>query len=114
MRVTYVSARIREVGGQGREWPVLTAEGDAEDVVNFAPRTPVDLQTTFAGLPVVDSNDIPLSSLAGTITVFLVLSGPDVRAEMAFRDVDLATLRDGKFIYHSGDVSDRPRDMGAD
>lgn len=114
MRVTYVSARIREESGQEREWPVLTAEGDDEDTVEFAPQMPVDLQTTFAGLPVVQANDIPLSSLAGTITVFLVLTGPDVRAEMAFKNIDLKTLEDGKFVYHSGEVSDSPCDMPRD
>jgi hypothetical protein len=114
MRVTYVSARIREESGQEREWPILTAEGDDEDAVEFAPQIPIDLQTTFEGLPVVHANDIPLSSLTGTITVFLVLSGPDARAEMAFKNVDLETLKDGKFVYHSGEVSDRPCDMPRD
>lgn len=114
MQVSYVSARIREDGGQEREWPVLTAEADVEDTVEFAPRMPVDLETTFAGLPVVHANDIPLSSLTGTITVFLVLSGPDVRAEMAFRNIDLKALTDGKFVDYSGDVSDRPCDKSGD
>jgi hypothetical protein len=114
MSVTYVSARIREDEGQEREWPILTAEGDDEDTVEFAPQVPVDLQTTFAGLPVVHANDISLSSLTGTITVFLVLSEPDVRAAMAFRNIDPKTLKDGRFVYHSGEVSESPCDMPRD
>lgn len=112
MRVTYVSARIREDGGQEREWPVLTAEGDVEDAVEFAPHVPVDLRTTFASLPTVHANDIPLSTLKGTITVFLVLSGPGTRAEMAFRNIDPETLEEGKFVYHSAEVNDSPCEMG--
>ncbi|MEV7800839.1 hypothetical protein AB0O14_17255 [Microbacterium foliorum] len=109
-----MSARIREDEGQEREWPILTAEGDDEDTVEFAPQILVDLQTTFAGLSVVHASDIPLSSLTGTITVFLVLSGPDVRAEMAVRNIDPKTLKHGKFVYRSGDVSDSPCDMPRD
>lgn len=114
MRINYVGAVIAEDSGRERELTVLTAEGDVEDAVQVASGEPVDLRSTFAGLPVLESNDISLSSLTGTITVFLVLSGPDVRAEMAFRNIDPKTLEDGKFVYHSGEVSDSPCDMPRD
>nr|WP_201470789.1 hypothetical protein [Microbacterium hydrocarbonoxydans] len=114
MQVTYVSAHIREDAGEEREWSVLTAEGVVEDAVEVAPGVPVDLSSTFAGLPVLHSNDIALSSLTGTVTVFLLLSGPEVRAEMKFENIDLKTLAAGKFVYHSGEVSDSPCDMPRD
>jgi len=108
MRLTYVSARIREDGGQEREWPVFNAEGGAEDAVTIPPQVPIDMDASFVGLPIRAENDISLSSLQGTITVFLVLSGPDMRAEMAFRNIDVRSLIEGKFVYESGSVSDEP------
>lgn len=111
MRINYVAAVVREDSGQEREWTLLTAEGDVEDAVEIAPEHLVDLRSTFAGLPVLESNDIALSSLDGTITVFLVMAGPETRAEMAFENIDVRTLEEGSFVYSSGKVSDRPCDM---
>lgn len=36
------------------------------------------------------------------------------RTEMAFRNIDPKTLEDGKFVYHSGEVSDSPCDEPRD
>lgn len=112
IHLTYVSARIREESGQRREWAVLTAEGTAQEAVDFAPREPADLEQTFRGLPVVSREDIPLSSLDGPITFFLVLDGLDgLVVEMAFRKIDVHSLEKGSYVYYSGEVSDEPCGM---
>ena len=113
MRINYVSAVIAEDSGRERELTVLTAEGDVEDAVQVASGEPVDLRSTFAGLPVLESNDISLSSLDGTITVFVVMAGPETRTEMSFENIDLRTFEEGSFVYSSGEVSDRPCDMSS-
>lgn len=93
---------------------LLTSEGDIEDAVQVAPEESVDLRSTFAGLPVLESNDISLSSLDGTITVFLVMAGPEMRTEMVFENIDVSALEEGSFVSSSGEVSDSPCDMPRD
>jgi len=111
VEVYYVSTSLREQTGQQREWALLTAEGAKDRPVAVPSGEAVDLSKSFQGLPVIESNDIRVSSLEGDVTVYLVLAGPDTRVEMAFRNIDSASLAEVRYVYYSGEVSDEPCGM---
>ena len=112
--VYYVSTSVREEAGNRREWALLTAEGSKGDAVSVPSGEPIDLGSSFQGLPVLDSNDVRASSLTDKVTIYLVLASTSTRVEMAFKGVDAESLTEGKYVYYSGEVSDEPCGMSND
>lgn len=111
--VDEIAISLEEGAGAKRDLILYVAEGDsATDAVPAPAATPM-LPSSFPSLPVYDKHEVRASDLSGRVDIFLIVSGPEMRAEMAFKDLDLQDLREGQYVYHSGEVSSDPCGMKA-
>ncbi|MCT1478367.1 hypothetical protein [Microbacterium sp. p3-SID336] len=108
--IDYISTALREEWGSEDEVVLFSATADEGQAVAVPPGEPI-LPDTFPDFSVTSSREYPVSSLDGPVTVYVILSGPDHRAEMSFKNVAIDSLVEGTYVYHSGEVSNEPCDM---
>lgn len=108
--IDYISTAVREEWGSEDEVVLFSATADEGRAVAVPSGEPI-LPDTFPDFSVTSSREYPVSSLDGPVTVYVILSGPDHRAEMSFKNVAIDSLVEGAYVYHSGEVSDEPCGM---
>jgi len=105
--IDYISTALREEWGVEQEIVLFSATADEGGAVEVLPAEPI-LPDTFPDFSVTSSHAYPVSSLEGPVTVYVILSGADHRAEMSFKDVAVEALVEGSYVDHSGEVTTEP------
>ncbi|HWV50682.1 MAG TPA: hypothetical protein VN035_14625 [Microbacterium sp.] len=114
VEIEYFSTAV-EGGVSGREDSVTLFRGETDvgDSVEMKPNRVLIPQTSFPNMPVLEEIDVRVTDLSGEVTVYLRFYGvePEQTAEMAFKNVRVSDLAEGRYIYYSGEVSDEPCDF---
>ncbi|WP_146116764.1 hypothetical protein [Microbacterium sp. MYb64] len=58
-------------------------------------------------------DDVEIAKFGERVSLTLALDGPAGRVEMSYLDVDVASLRPGRYVHGDGSVNDQACDAGS-
>lgn len=103
------------VESQKKSVTLLGGENPDSEVFTIHPGETLSSDAPPEGLAIFDQTSVPASYFSeGDASVSISISGPNTLTEMVFKNVDATKISDGKYLYHSGEIRDKPCEMVKD
>lgn len=113
VEASYIYMGVEAVqDGETLKATLLSGESSDQDTITIASGQTLIASELPRGLRLIEQELVSAKDILNASTkAYISISGPDLLVEMAFDDVDIAALRNGRYQYHSGEISDEPCGM---